>query len=87
MTGFSEIMQVEKAYRRVSVEGCEVVGEGANGKVYRVDRDNVVKVYKNADALEDIKHEREEWAKATVRCSSFWTRGLFPAYSQKSRTA
>lgn len=59
MTGFSEIMQVEKAYRRVSVEGCEVVGEGANGKVYRVDRDNVVKVYKNADALEDIKHERE----------------------------
>ncbi|MBQ6183017.1 MAG: ATP-binding protein [Clostridia bacterium] len=59
MTGFTEIMQVEKAYRKVSVEGCDVVGEGQNGKVYRVDRDNVVKVYKNADALEDIKHERE----------------------------
>ena len=59
MTGFTEIMSVEKAYRVVSVEGCEVIGEGANGKVYRIDQDNVVKVYKNADALADIQHERE----------------------------
>ena len=59
MTGFTEMMTVKKAYRVVSVEGCEVVGEGANGKVYRIDRDNVVKVYKNADALSEIQHERE----------------------------
>ena len=31
MTGFTEMMTVEKAYRVVSVEGCEVIGEGANG--------------------------------------------------------
>lgn len=59
MTGFTEMMTVEKAYRTVSVEGCEVIGEGANGKVYRIDGDNVVKTYKNADALADIRHERE----------------------------
>ena len=59
MTGFTEMMTVEKAYRVVSVEGCEVIGEGANGKVYRIDGDNVVKTYKNADALNDIRHERE----------------------------
>lgn len=59
MTGFTEMMTVEKAYRIVSVEGCEVIGEGANGKVYRIDGDNVVKTYKNADALKDIQHERE----------------------------
>ncbi|MBQ9543944.1 MAG: phosphotransferase [Clostridia bacterium] len=59
MTGFTEMMPVEKAYRVVSVEGCEVIGEGANGKVYRIDGDNVVKTYKNADALKDIQHERE----------------------------
>lgn len=59
MTGFTEMMTVEKAYRTVSVEGCEVIGEGFNGKVYRIDQDNVVKVYKNADALSEIKHERE----------------------------
>jgi uncharacterized protein (TIGR02172 family) len=27
--------------------------------VYRIDRDNVVKTYKNADALAEIRHERE----------------------------
>lgn len=59
MTGFVEMMTVEKAYRVVSVEGCEVIGEGANGKVYRIDKDNVVKTYKNADALSEIQHERE----------------------------
>ena len=58
-TGFTEMMKVEKAYRVVSVEGCEVIGEGFNGKVYRIDRDNVVKTYKNADALAEIQHERE----------------------------
>ena len=59
MTGFTEMMPVEKAYRVVSVEGCEEIGRGANGTIYRIDSDNVVKVYNNADALEDIKHERE----------------------------
>ena len=59
MTGFTEMMPVEKAYRVVSVEGCEEIGRGANGAIYRIDQDNVVKVYINADALEDIQHERE----------------------------
>ena len=59
MTGFTELMTVEKAYRTVSVEGCEEIGRGANGTIYRIDRDNVVKVYNNPNALEDIQHERE----------------------------
>lgn len=59
MTGFTEMMTVERAYRSVSVEGCEVIGEGNNGKVYRLDQDKVVKVYKDADALDEIQNERE----------------------------
>ena len=59
MTGFTEMMTVEKAYRIVSVEGCEEIGRGANGTIYRIDQDNVVKVYNNADALSEIQHERE----------------------------
>ena len=59
MTGFTDMMPVEKAYRVVSVEGCEEIGRGANGTIYRIDRDNVVKTYKNADALAEIQHERE----------------------------
>ena len=58
-TGFTEMLRVEKAFRAVSVEGCEVVGEGFNGRVYRLDGETVVKVYKKADALPEIRHERE----------------------------
>ncbi|MBR4241481.1 MAG: phosphotransferase [Eubacterium sp.] len=66
MTGFSEMMEVSKAYRKISVEGCEVIGEGANGIVYRTDPDTIVKVYKSPDSLEDIHNERELARKAFV---------------------
>lgn len=59
MTGFSEMMDIQKAYRKFSVDGCEVIGEGSNGIVYRINDDTIIKVYKNADALDDIKRERE----------------------------
>lgn len=59
MTGFTELMTIEKAYRIFDVANCEVVGEGANGKIYRVANDLILKVYKDADSLEDIKRERE----------------------------
>jgi uncharacterized protein (TIGR02172 family) len=36
-----------------------VIGQGANGKVYRIDPDTIVKVYYNPDALPDIQRERE----------------------------
>jgi len=59
MTGFTQMITVEKAYRVVDVTGCEEIGRGANGTIYRIDQDNVVKVYNNADALDEIQHERE----------------------------
>ena len=59
MTGFTEMMPIAKAYRRISVEGCEVIGQGANGEVYRIDPDTIVKVYYNPDSLPDIHRERE----------------------------
>ena len=59
VTGFTEILEIHKAYRVISVEGCEAIGEGANGKVYRIDRDTIVKVYLNPDALPEINRERE----------------------------
>ena len=66
MTGFTEMMTVEKAYRVFSVDGCEVIGRGANGTVYRVDQDTVVKVYHNPDCLPDVQRERELARKAFV---------------------
>lgn len=59
MTGFAEMMDISKAFRKMSIEGCEVIGEGSNGIVYRLNPDTIIKVYKNSDALDDIKRERE----------------------------
>ena len=59
MTGFTQIINVEKAYKEISIEGCEPIAQGANGILYRIDQDNLVKVYKNANALEEIRNERE----------------------------
>lgn len=59
MTGFTEMFDISKAYRVISVEGCEVIGAGANGEVYRIDADTIVKVYRNPDALPEIHRERE----------------------------
>ncbi len=67
MTGFTEMMDIRKAYRTISVEGCEVIGKGANGKVYRIDPDTIVKVYLKPDALPEIHRERELARAAFVR--------------------
>ncbi len=66
MTGFTELMDISKAYRKLSVEGCEVIGEGSNGIVYRTDPDTIVKVYKSPDSLDEIHNERELARKAFV---------------------
>ena len=66
MTGFTEMMTIEKAYRRFSVDGCEKLGEGSNGIVYRYDPEIVIKVYKKADALDEIHRERELARKALI---------------------
>ena len=59
MTGFTEMVDIQKAYRVISVDGCEVIGQGANGKVYRIDPDTIVKVYLKPDSLPEIHRERE----------------------------
>lgn len=59
VTGFTQMMKVQRAYRVFDITGCEVVGEGANGKVYRLAQDTIVKVYRRAESLDDIKRETE----------------------------
>ena len=59
MTGFCEILTVRKGYRMVSLDGCPVIGKGANGEVRRLNPEIVVKMYRDADALPEIRRERE----------------------------
>ena len=66
MTGFTDMITVEKAYKRMSVEGCEFLAKGANGAVYRYDDETIIKTYYSKDALPEIQQERESARKAFV---------------------
>ena len=57
-TGFTELLDVKKALRKVSVEGCEPIGKGGNGSVYRISEDEIIKVYTKNTSLESIENER-----------------------------
>lgn len=52
---------MKKPYRLISVEGCEILGEGAYGTVYRLDRETVVKVYREGEkSLTVAETEQQE---------------------------
>lgn len=59
MTGFTEMIKVEKAYKSISIEGCKVIGKGAKGTLYQLTPDTTVKVYHDPDSLPAILRERE----------------------------
>ena len=58
VTGFTSLFNVKKKLREISVDGCEKIGEGGNGAVYRLDDDKIVKVYKPWMDFDDIDRER-----------------------------
>ena len=66
MTGFTEMVTIEKAYKKMSVDGCEFIAKGANGAVYRYDNETILKIYFAKDALPEIKQERENAKRAFV---------------------
>ena len=66
MTGFTDMLTIEKAYKRMSVDGCEFIAKGANGAVYRYDSETILKTYYSKDALPEIKQERESARRAFI---------------------
>ena len=58
MTGFTELFKVGKKMREISVEGCEVIGKGFYGTVYRIDPETIVKVYNTPDSIPIIEKEQ-----------------------------
>ena len=66
MTGFAEMIKIEKAYRKMSVEGCQFIAKGAKGAVYRYDDETIIKVYFSKNSLPEIEQERINARKAFV---------------------
>ena len=59
MSGFTSIIKVYREMKKISVEGCEVIGRGQNGTVYRYSPEMIVKVYNEKNTLDDIRREHE----------------------------
>ena len=57
MTGFTKMMTVERALRQLSVEGCEVIGVGGVGIVFRLDDDTIIKVFREGTTMEEVLKE------------------------------
>ncbi len=57
MTGFTKMMTVERALRRLSVDGCEEIGRGGVGIVYRIDDDTIIKVFREGTDIEEVRRE------------------------------
>lgn len=50
----------DKPLKEISIEGCELLGKGGNGAVYRLDDERIVKIYfSNRADFEKIKRNRE----------------------------
>lgn len=67
MTGFTDMLTVEKAFRRLSLDGCELIAKGANGAVYRYDAETIVKIYHNGASLEEIRLEKDLCRKVFIK--------------------
>lgn len=67
ITGFTEILDVKKQLRSISVDGCPEIGRGAIGTVYRLDADTIVKVYQIPDCLPMIENEQKRAKQAFIR--------------------
>ena len=57
VTGFTELLNVRKKLREISVEGLEVIGGGSFSTVYRLDPETILKVYdKKPVTLAEVEH-------------------------------
>ena len=57
MTGFTNIIQVKKALKRVYISGAEIIGEGFFSTVYRIDKDTIIKVFNRVSDPDQIERE------------------------------
>ncbi len=57
MTGFTNILTVTKALRKLDISGATLIGEGYFSEVYRINKDTIIKVYRFAKGPEEIENE------------------------------
>jgi len=75
MTGFTEMFDIQKKIRKLSINGLKKIGEGQTGAVFRINDEQIVKVFNNSVEYDLICREREIARRALVAgvptCISF----------------
>ena len=57
MTGFTSMMTISKALRKIELGNAEVIGDGFFSTVYRLNKDTIVKVFNRTSDPEQIERE------------------------------
>ncbi len=57
MTGFTNILKISKALRKLDISGATLIGEGYFSQVYRINKDTIIKLYRFAKGPEEIENE------------------------------
>ena len=57
VTGFTQIIPTSRKLRQVSIDGCEVVGKGGVGTVYRLSDDTIIKVFRKDTTMDVLNTE------------------------------
>ena len=66
MTGFSEIMDVERKLKEIDLSNASIIGNGYFSSVYRIDKDTIVKVFNRISDDNQIERELRLAKKAFV---------------------
>ena len=57
MTGFTELMEIRKALRKIDISNATVVGDGYFSTVYRINQDTIIKVFNRTSDPNQIERE------------------------------
>lgn len=66
VTGFNQMMVVRRAPRKISLAGCQVIGQSAGSVSYRYDSETLVKLFDKKVTLDEAQLERDKMQQAMI---------------------
>lgn len=57
-SGFTQIISIKKALRKISADNLTLLGKGTSGAVYKLDDENILKVYNENWNFNEVEKER-----------------------------
>lgn len=66
VTGLTRIMDIRRMYKEISLDGLTVLGKGTTATVYRLNNEQIVKIYNEDVKEEDLLLEQDKTRKALL---------------------